>query len=251
MKITPTRELIMKIIPSLTLSILLCSSVATQAADSLIYGFNGQSLSPTATPAYLDATNISFGSTGFATNTTVDLGNPAPGILANADTELNARTAADALTKNDYISFTITPDVGTLFDATGLKIDALALNGSAGLSGSTTEYSFGLYSSMDGWASTSDMIGSPQSVSFTSTANGRQLGNWTTQTFDITSLTGLSEDTEFRLYVWVSDITGTTPNNNRRLALDNITLFTIPEPSSLALTIAGFAVLTTLARRRS
>lgn len=238
----------MKITISLTLSLLLGASVAAQAA--VIYGFNDQSLSPTTTPDYLNASNISFASTGFATNTTIDLGNPAPEILANADTELNARSAGDALTKNDYISFTVTPDVGILFDATSFKIDALALNGSLGQPGSTTEYSFGLYSSVDGWASTSDMIGSSQSLSFTSTAAGRQLGNWNTLTFDITSLTDLNSDTEFRLYVWVSNITGSTPNNNRRLALDNITLSTIPEPSSLALIIAGIIGLTMRTRRR-
>lgn len=241
----------MKAIRSLTLAILLCSSIAVQAAD-LLYGFDSQTLSPTTTPAYLDATNIAFASTGFATNTNVDLGNPAPGILANADTELNARSAADALTKDDYISFIITPDMGTLVDATSFTIDARALNGAAGLSGSTTEYSFGLYSSVDGWTSTANMIGSSQSIPFTSTADGRQLSDWTTLTFNIASLTDLGADTEFRLYVWVSNITGATPNNNRRLALDNVTLSTssIPEPATVSLIISGIAGLTVLVRRR-
>ncbi len=215
----------MSTIDKLVLSLILCSVVTVQAEELLVYTFDDQSPAVSSVSAYLEASDVDFADTSFAPNRSFLLGNPAPGVLANASgTELKARLPAEALSFNTYIGFKVSPDKHYEIDLACFKVDAQGLNGALGEAGSTTEYAFGLYSSVDGWKSTADMIGKSQSITFTSTEGGHIQGGFTTLTFNIESLPNLDSDIEFRLYIWVPETGGSTPNNNRRLSLDNIIL---------------------------
>ena len=150
----------------------------------------------------------------------------------------------------------MTPDSGFEMDLTSFKLDVQALYGTLGVSGDMTEFSFGLFSSVDGFDNTGDMIGSSQNISYTNPSDGANQGGFSTLTFDLSSTTKLSTPTEFRMYVWVSTLTGDNTNyNNRRLALDNVildgTVSAIPEPASVSLVVAGLASALVLLRRKS
>ncbi len=246
----------MKTIPKLILSLTLCGAVTMQAETLLTYNFDGQAPTASSVDANLGATNIGFASTGFVYVNSDALGNPKPSILANASgSQLGSRTAAEALTNNDYIGFTVTPDTDYQMDLASFKIDAQAIYGATGVAGDVTEFSFGFYSSVDGFDNTGDQIGSTQTISYENPSTGANQGGFSTYTFNVASLSGLSTATEFRFYVWVSDLQGDITNyNNRRLTLDNVTLegsvTPIPEPATVSLIIAGIAGIVVFLRRR-
>lgn len=207
----------------------LLGAAAFAQAQLARYEFNDSTYLVIDTNASSTASNLSAGDIdvtpgGFVSTTSAALGNPIPAILSDASfPKLNRATAADALAENDYIGFTINPDTGHRLDPASFQIDAQAIYGTSTTAGDETEWAFGLFSSVNGFDGTEDMIGSPQSISLTSTGTASQ-GGYSTLTFDTTSLGTQPSSVEFRLYIWTPTVTGSGPRNNRRLTLDNITL---------------------------
>lgn len=139
---------------------------------------------------------------------------------------------ADALTDNNYISFTLTTG--------GSTVDLSSLNFSYQISGGgATPGAYLLAESVGGTFDAADLIAGGDSVLPAGQAN-------TTINFDLTSVADITTDTEFRLYL------STTASTNWGFAFDNIqlegTTTAIPEPASAML--CGLGGLLLLLRRR-
>jgi hypothetical protein len=151
------------------------------------------------------------------------------GQYGDIDRSTNLQAAID----NDiYVSFTLTPGVNTTIDVTAFRMDMGITNG-------TAAKTVGIFSSIGGFASASDAIGTRN---WTGTPGGTDSGM-----IDLSSLGTITTATDFRVYI----ITGASTTSHG-FALDNITLegtvTAIPEPSAALL--GGLGLLALLRRRR-
>lgn len=187
-----------------------------------------------------------------------DSGHTGSGTLA-PDTTPSLRTTygnvntgsdnlADALSADNYFTFTITPTGGATVDYTNLTL-SIAKLGPEGVNdrpgrGPTVYVFAGDFSGGD--PSTGDVLGSqvvPDAKSAT--------GNLFNADVDLSGLTGISGATEVRLYL----DNGGAGNNGHRIILDDImvngtvtAVTAIPEPSSTVL--LGLGGLALILRRR-
>jgi hypothetical protein len=144
-----------------------------------------------------------------------------------------------------YFQFTITPDSGYQFDLTQLSFNYGVQYGGSGPAYQST---FVVRSSVDSFAS--DIVSVPSSISLTTTSTNTNTPN--SATFDLTGalFQNLTAATTFRIYIF--DNSSATANISR---LDNIqvdgSIALIPEPSSIALLLAGGIIVVALRRRRS
>lgn len=203
-------------------------TITTQADCIVSYEFTCSTCLTIDTNASSADSNLSAGAIhvtpgGFVPNLAPFAGNPVPGIAADA-TALNEATAGDALAANDYIGFTVTPNTGFAVNPSHLTVDVQKIYGTTTTTGDNTVWTFGLYSSADGFSSTNNMIGKSQSVTYTSTGAASHSG-FSTLTFDLSSLEEQTSAVEFRLYIWTPFVTGPGPRNNRRINLDNVALY--------------------------
>lgn len=154
---------------------------------------------------------------------------------------------ASALTANDYMSFTITPDEGFKF-----SVDSISLLGSRG---GQTNVSVALFSSVGGFTAV-NQLGMTQLITSTT------IGSPTTISFASLGLTDLTSSTEFRLYFWgTTNPDASTPSNAVGVRLGDSdtssaiglavtgSVSPIPEPSSFA-ALAGLGALGMVASRR-
>ncbi|MGI9114465.1 MAG: PEPxxWA-CTERM sorting domain-containing protein [Chthoniobacterales bacterium] len=220
--------------------------VALIAAGGLAYGDVVANYNFTSGRASTDTDPNSVASTfdggpGFQTagvdNSFIDPlhGNSAPSIAIDA-TFTDGTTQGQAITANDYYTFTISPVAGAL-SFTSLSFDY------ANYSSSTfpTE-NFFVRSSADNFSA--NLAGAVTAAQ----ASAGTFGNASVILSSIAGLQNVTAPIEFRIYVYDS-----TSTAGRGALLDNITLngfAPVPEPSTWAMMIAGAGLLGATQRLR-
>ncbi len=246
----------MKIIPSSTLAVLLASLVAPalNAVTLATYDFTGvgfNAAGPYAVSSYDNTALQSAGdltyitSTGTAPGITpqgdVDRGNPLPSIKENfANNGFSSTTLDNAISNDDYFSFTLTPTNGNTLIFGGsdsVSFDTQIFYGGAPEDPVSTTLSFSLLSSVDGFASSADQIGTTQTFTFNDV--GGTSSGFSNLSISLASLGAIGTDVplELRLYVFREfSGSGNLPNVSARfMNIDNIVTTgtsTIPEPSN-------------------
>lgn len=217
---------------------------SVQAAVIASYQFNSGAV--TATTADVDLTAGSFAfATGFTTNTGFS------GTGGNAFARVNATAAstlANAITDNDFITVTITPDSGLALNLTSLTVDlGYSLDGAAVPSGIGVTLNTSVFSSVDGFTAPS-VLGTK---TYTAASQGPTGTFYENLNIDLSgaSYQNLSAPLEFRIYFYDSTSAISQPIHR----IDNFTLngsvdTLIPEPSAAAL--GGLGLLFLLRRRR-
>jgi len=150
---------------------------------------------------------------------------------------------ADAMSNDVYLSFTVAPDSGFNLDLSNLEID---FSGGGGLGSRPDQGS--LFSSVDGFASTTDVIET-------------QFVNQTNNIFDLSDAKfDAVGTTEFRVYLWRGDGTSVTggsvfflhsPPTDERWTL-NGSAVPVPEATTMSLfALAGVGLFCLPRRRRT
>ena len=203
--------------------------VPASAATLALYDFNGNNLTSSDTELNTTAGNISSGTgiTGGTDLSTNQGEGGTRGIQIRYDDiypqNTGSRTLANAITDQVYYSFTITPLAGQV-----INFETFTAYTDKNGGGATFEYH--IMSAVGGFTDT-DTIDSSSHTSGVANLS-----------YDISSLTGVSTATEFRLYIRTDNYT----NGSNLLDIDNITITgtVIPEPSGLMLcTLGGFVLL--------
>jgi hypothetical protein len=158
----------------------------------------------------------------------------------------NSATAADAITANDFVKFTIDVNSGYNVSFTNLNFYTLRRP----TTGSGAPNNFAIRTSQDNYTATvatGGLLASALETDTTFSLNTLNLSS-------VSNLQSVTNSTEFRIYMWASQgIGGST--SNRNFQLDNLTVngtvSAIPEPSSAAMLLGGAAAsLALMARRR-
>ena len=210
-------------------------SAAQSHATLALYDFANNSFASVDTDTDTTANSLTVGS-GLNAITDVsanafDGGRSLGGALGNFGFSTNG-SLATAITNNDYISFSL--DAGSnIVDYTQLTFQLRANGGGAN---SADEYA--VFSDIGGFTLGSDIASGAHSG-----AAGFEL-----QTLDLSSLTNVTGETEFRIYVFGAD----GGSGNSATIYDNINLegTVTPEPTSTALLGLGACALF-LRRRRA
>lgn len=154
----------------------------------------------------------------------------------------NVNTLSSAITNNVYISFTITPDVGTTFSLENISF-------LAGKSANSSQREWGLFSEPTGFTAAGDAIAS--------SVVDETRGDGSMESFDValngvTELQNISTATEIRFYI--DPGTDGTNRPGRRVDLDSIVLTgtAIPEPQTIFLVLlsGGLCVFVRQYRKR-
>lgn len=226
---------------------LLCVFAGTHSQAAVLgqYVFGADNVGSTSPAAAFEATSVIAGSTfgdinltgsaitagNFFTSQTTAGGQPSR-ILS---TQTAGTTVAASITNNSYFQFTVTPGVGQTIDFTSISLDAARAGGSA--------RGFSIASSVDSYTTIfTSLAGHP--AAYNAVAGiATQEDIYTNYAFDLSSLSGITTATTFRVYSW----SGAAANT---IYYDNITLNgTVPEPASVALGTLG--LLSLLRRRRA
>jgi hypothetical protein len=227
--------------PRIAIALSALAALAIMPAEGTViasYTFTGSSLA--SNDSSLDSTASNFIASGFTSSFDTTNGNAAPslaittsstGPLGGGTGEL---TEANAISNEDYYSFTITPtlDPGDSLDFTSFTFDVAGRN-----SNSNSRYV--LRASTDSYATTLGVTGTVSLASDPST--------WVSQNFTLSDdsiLQGVTAATTFRLYL--IDNRGSTAH----ILIDNVIInaTTVPEPGAALLGAVGFIAL--LRRRR-
>lgn len=209
------------------------ASLASTASAVVLaqYGFENSYAASTVDTG-LDASSVSAGS-GVSPNPPVFSGTSAVGNRSLAVQGLTETSSADAISTNDYIEFTLTPDGGYTMDLEDITVYLQRSNdpGSA-----TTVFA---RSSLDSFGSTIDTLSSiPVSPS-----------GFANYSIDLTgsAYQDLTESVTFRLYAFGGN------NSSSSLRFDDLTVngtAAIPEPATSAILLMGVAAGFALVRRR-
>lgn len=194
-------------------------------------------LTPATTASNMTSTLLSLGVDPGASVTypnveglTTGAGNPGQGMsVRGVFTETN--DLAGALSRNKYIEFTVTPNVGYQLDLSTLTLDLQRFD-------ATSATSFTLRSSLDSYATNIGTItGFP--------TNPTAYANFSFS-LSAPAYQGLTSSITFRIYEYgASAALGAVRHDNLTLNGDVVV---IPEPSTYALVMAGLAVLLVLGR---
>lgn len=146
-------------------------------------------------------------------------------------------TESGAISGNDYFSFTLTPNAGVTYN-----LSSLDLNFGGNSDGTTFGVGAFLRTSLNGYGTNSI---TPISISQTVSTTGTTYGAFS---FDLSSLGSVTSAVTFRLY-----LTSDSVSNAHILRGDDIVLngtAAVPEPSTVALGLAGVLGLAALSRLR-
>ena len=209
-----------------------------QASAAIIaeYNFNSSNLLSSDSESNTTAGSISSGAGILGgTDLSTNRGNGGTAAIYIKYSDLypqnsGVKTLADAITDELYYSFTVTPDAGQSIDFTTFTA-YIDKNGGGAIFG------YYLLSSIDGFT-TSDVIDSDE-------GHGTNIRNIN---LDVSSLTGVTTATEFRLYIRTDNFTNGSNDFDFDDVVLNGTVTAIPEPSALAL--FGLGGLMLLRRRR-
>ncbi len=215
----------------------LASALSAQGAIILGWNFDGGITSTSVNPATVDAglnSQPAVANTGLTVAGGNNGGTAWGGFRAHLETSISS-----ALTANDYFSFTIDPKAGNSVDLDSFTISVAAREGET----EGRVHSFGIYSSLDGFAS---QIGTAQSTPAGTIA-------YNVLSFDLSSLPTITSSTSFRLAAintsaqvgqnpaqdfkvfWI----GSTETGVSDIAFNGVVA--VPEPSTIAL-FFGLAV---------
>ncbi len=169
---------------------------------------------------------------------------------------------SDALTNNDYLSFTLTPDAGKALSFTAgdtITFDfQISYTSNPGGDPTDTTFTAALFTSVDGFASTASQVGASQSIAVVDLAEDSSSG-YEAKSISLSSLgnAGVDSSVEFRLYFVSENPSSGEPNqifsSRRFLDIDNIEVngaVVIPEPASFAMLLGGLSILAVVRRRR-
>ncbi len=143
------------------------------------------------------------------------------------------KTLAQVIAEEEYYGFTVTPDANYEATFDELSVDVFKTGGA--------QFQYALLSSIDGFAPGLQIDGTK---AFTLTRN------WGTLTFDLSSLPSVEVPVEFRLYIIPNNYTVDSNDLNTDNILLTGTFQLVPEPGSLALFVAGLALLAVRSRWR-
>lgn len=211
-------------------------NASVQAAVLAEFTFDGSSLASSDASTSWGTSDISNGA-GVPMTISGTEGAPAPAIGITFG-EFDYATLDASLSAGGYYTFTVTPDAGTQLSFTDLTFDMFKSSGASATVSAT------LFSSIDGFATTTDAVGAATLV-----GGAGESGSFQNRSITLSSLATVSTVTEFRLYL--DD--GGANNNANLFRLDNIILngdaSPVPEPASAAL-LLGLGALGLMARRR-
>lgn len=197
-------------------------NVGTAAVILADYNFDSNSLASADTDIQTTATDLGSGG-----GVPIDTFDGSDGLLAPSLKLTMGHVNDGTFLDDDYYTFTIEAD-GSTIDFTALDLNFKKQSGGASVE-------LRVYSSIGGFTAGNE-LGTASFSSF----------DWESMNVDLSGLTGVTADTEFRVYLQTGGTFG--PN---QLNLDNITvqgdIAAVPEPASLA---AGLMGLTFFAARR-
>lgn len=199
---------------------------ATAQTTVAQYTFTGNSLSSSDSDTGSSAGFLAIGPGANSFIFTTD-GNPAPTYYMNAG-DTDGGDLAGAIAHGEYFGFSIMPTLVDELDLFSLTFDTWT--------GGVTNGGYAVRSSLDSYATN---IGS--------TITHASTDGWISRSFDLSSGTyqNLTSSITFRIYGW-DDSSGNTVG----VAIDNVSLSVVPEPSSFALIAGGLALAGGLLRRR-
>lgn len=227
-----------------TLSLLTAASAlavgSAQGAVLAEYNFDASSLASTDTETNTTASNIGDGA-GVSGSINLTAGSPSAPSLQTDYGQVNTGgdNLADALANNNYFTFTISPIGGASIDFTQLTGQIQKLNNADPPGRGPTVYVFA--GDFSGGAPSAGQVLGSTVVPDAKSANGV----WYDIDVDLSSLSGVTAATEFRLYL----DNGGASNANHLILIDSIVVTgeVVPEPGSLALLGLGGLLI---ARRR-
>ena len=205
------------------------------------YGFAGsdntQRAAPTAAAADLSAGSFSFAS-GLTTNT--GFSTATDGNLFARVNGTSATGPADAITGNQYVSVTLTPNAGFQFNLTHLTLDlGYSLAAASVPAGVGVQLGASVFSSVNGF--TADQVLATRTFTAADTTSAPGAILYQNVIIDLTGAAyqGLSGPIEFRIYLYDSTNTLTQPIHR----IDNFTLNgAVVGPPGNSLSMKGIAV---------
>ena len=214
-------------------------SLPAEAAVLASYDF-ASNLAATTSAANMTAGSFTF-ATGFTTNTGYSSGG---NIFARVNATTGSTLAA-AITANNYVTVTVTPDPGFQLNLTSLTVDlGYSLNAASVPSGVGVSLSTSVFSSVGGFTAPAVLA----TQTFTAADQGTTGILYQNINIDLTdpAYQGLSGPLQFRIYFYDSNSSLTQPIHR----VDNFTLngAVVPEPSATLL--GGLGMLALLRRRR-